>query len=123
MALFILYNVVGLGYWGSSVAVYLAGAILSYFLNKSYTFRYGEFDIRSLGLFFINAIVCYLLSFGISRILLPSVCEIIVPELDFTIIEQLSLFMGLIIFPFANYFGQKFIVFRKKMNTEYSGSD
>ena len=39
--MFVFYNVFHLSYWISSASNYFFGSILSYFLNKSFTFRYG----------------------------------------------------------------------------------
>ena len=37
--MFLFYNVFHLSYWISSAANYVVGSILSYFLNKYFTFR------------------------------------------------------------------------------------
>ena len=46
--MFVFYNVFHLSYWLSSASNYFFGSILSYFLNKSFTFRYGKTDFRSI---------------------------------------------------------------------------
>lgn len=40
--MFFLYNVVHLNYWISSAANYIMGSIVSYFLNKYFTFQNKE---------------------------------------------------------------------------------
>ena len=37
--MFAFYNILHLNYWISSMANYLFGSILSYFLNKTFTFK------------------------------------------------------------------------------------
>jgi putative flippase GtrA len=40
--MFALYNVAGCGYWVSSAMSYIAGTVLSFFLNKHFMFRVTE---------------------------------------------------------------------------------
>lgn len=47
--MFVFYNVFGLSYWLSSASNYFFGSILSYFLNKYYTFRYKKRDWKEIG--------------------------------------------------------------------------
>ncbi len=58
--MFVLYNVFQQSYWVSSAANYFFGSILSYFLNKYFTFRYKGWDFASIVRFTINIVVCYL---------------------------------------------------------------
>lgn len=37
--MFLLYNLAGCSYWLSSAANYIVGGVVSYFLNKYYTFK------------------------------------------------------------------------------------
>ena len=60
--MFVFYNVFHLSYWISSASNYFFGSILSYFLNKSFTFRYGRTDLKSILKFTVNVLLCYLLT-------------------------------------------------------------
>lgn len=40
--MFLLYNLAGCSYWLSSAANYIVGGVVSYFLNKYYTFKNTE---------------------------------------------------------------------------------
>ena len=65
--MFVLYNCWldaygSTGYWISSAANYFFGSILSYFLNKYFTFRNHERGWRPILRFTLNITVCYLLA-------------------------------------------------------------
>ena len=44
--MFFMYNILGAGYWVSSALNYIAGSIVSYFLNKYFTFRQKQKSLR-----------------------------------------------------------------------------
>ena len=64
--MFVLYNAFGCSYWVSSFCDYFFGSILSYFLNKHFTFHYQGTDWRSIVKFALNIIVCYLIAYSLA---------------------------------------------------------
>ena len=54
--MFIMYNVFGVNYWISSASNYVCGSILSYFLNKYFTFKNQDKGIGVIIKFIINII-------------------------------------------------------------------
>ena len=65
--MFVFYNVFGLSYWLSSASNYFFGSILSYFLNKYFTFQYKKRDWKVVVRFAVNVSVCYLIAYGIAK--------------------------------------------------------
>ena len=57
--MFIMYNVFGVNYWISSASNYVCGSILSYFLNKYFTFKNQDKGIGVIIKFIINISLCY----------------------------------------------------------------
>lgn len=113
--MFVFYNVFHLGYWFSSASNYVLASILSYFLNKYYTFRSKGDDWRSVLRFVINISVCYLLAYGIAKPLMAWVLSSAVQ----TIQENVAMLTGMVLFVAFNYTGQKFFVFNQsKGNVE-----
>ena len=49
--MFLLYNAAGWPYWAATASNYLAGGVLSYFLNKYFTFRNRERSWAQVGRF------------------------------------------------------------------------
>lgn len=108
--MFVFYNVFHLSYWLSSASNYLFGSILSYFLNKSFTFRYGKTDLRSILRFTINILACYLLAYGIAK----PVMRYLLSGYSVSIQENVSMALGMILFVGLNYLGQRFFAFKKE---------
>lgn len=104
------YNILGCSYWVSSAANYILASILSYVLNKKFTFEH-EGDLTKSGIrFIINIAVCYFIAYGIAKpfaILMLSGSSI-------TIQENVAMFVGMCIFTGLNYFGQRFFVFKQE---------
>jgi putative flippase GtrA len=110
--MFLLYNLANFGYWGSSTVSYILGSILSFFLNKNFTFRNKESTIKTALRFTVNIAVCYLIAFSISK---PIVTRILSnTSLSKSIVEQFSMLFGMVLFTTLNYVGQRFFAFKGK---------
>lgn len=103
-----------LGYWRSTAIAYVAGAILSFFLNRWFTFHSDENLIRSVWKFALNVVICYLLGYGLARVLITTPEFTAVPLIWF---DRLRKLVGLVLYTILNYFGQRFLVFRKREKT------
>ena len=57
MIMFLAYNVLNLGYWISSALNYIVGSVLSYFLNKHFTFESKEQSNAEVIRFIINILL------------------------------------------------------------------
>ena len=60
--MFLLYNGFHTGYWIASACNYIIGSIVSYFLNKYFTFRSKEKSLREVITFAVNIVICYVLA-------------------------------------------------------------
>lgn len=108
--MFLSYNLIGLSYWVSSAANYIIGSIVSYFLNKYFTFQQKERSLKMVFKFAANITLCYLLAYGIAKPLvryLLSGCTV-------TIQENGAMLCGMGLFVMFNYLGQRFFVFQSK---------
>lgn len=106
--MFLFYNVFGLSYWISSASNYFFGSILSYFLNKRFTFRSRGNTGRSLWRFVVNISVCYLLAYGLAK---PAVRALLAGAAA-TVQDNVAMLVGMCLFVGLNYLGQRFFVFR-----------
>ena len=107
----LMFALEGLGYWPSTAIAYLAGAVLSFFLNRRFTFHSQETLGRSAVKFAVNVAVCYALGYGLARGLLgPLAPWSPLPPLWW---ERLSKLVGMGLYTVLNYFGQRFFAFRK----------
>lgn len=106
--MFVFYNVFHLSYWISSAANYFFGSILSYFLNKYYTFSYKKKEWGSVVRFTINVVVCYLIAYGVAK----PVMSWALSGASKTIQENVAMLVGMGLFVVLNYFGQRFYTFK-----------
>ena len=106
----LLYNLAGAGYWFSSAMNYIVGSIVSYFLNKNFTFQYKEKDARSVLKFAANITICYLLAYGGAK----QIVFWMLRSFSDKIRDNVSMLVGMCFFVGLNYLGQKFIVFAKR---------
>ncbi len=105
--MFGLYNLAGCSYWVSSAANYIVGSILSFCLNKYYTFNYKGDVLGSALRFAINIAVCYLLAYGIAK---PLVLALLPGSK--TLQENVAMLVGMCLFVGFNYLGQRLFAFR-----------
>ena len=110
--MFILYNVFHCSYWISSAANYFFGSILSYFLNKHFTFKNTEKSFAVIVRIVINITVCYLVAYGLAR---PFV-RLVLSSAENVIQENISMLVGMGLFVILNYLGQRFFAFKTKEN-------
>ncbi len=108
--MFLLYNLAGVNYWISSASNYIVGSIVSYILNKYFTFNNKEKSLRQMIKFVVNISVCYLLAYGIAK---PMVAFILSP-LSVTAKDNIAMLVGMGLFVILNYIGQRFFVFKGK---------
>ena len=111
--MFLAYNVLNLGYWLSSALNYIVGSVLSYFLNKYFTFGSRRRSNMEVIRFLINILLCYLLAYGLALPFVRSFIFAIGICLEKQLLEQISMICGMCFFIFLNFFGQKLFVFKK----------
>ena len=107
----IAYNLFGLGYWISSALNYIVGSIFSYFANKYFTFKSEKKSWNEIVRFIVNIVVCYTIAYGIAKPLINMLLGQM--NLSVSIMDQISMMMGMCIFIVVNFCGQKFFVFKK----------
>lgn len=110
--MFVFYNVFHFSYWISSASNYFFGSILSYILNRIFTFQNCETPDKTLPKFIVNISLCYLLAYGIAKPLVIHILSSLTQKAQ----ENIALLVGMCLFVGLNYIGQRFFVFRAKSN-------
>ena len=105
--MFTLYNVFHFSFWVSSASNYFFSSILSFFLNKYFTFKNQDHSFKMVIKFALNIAVCYLIAYGIAK---PLAAEIF-SGYSVTVRDNIAMVVGLGLFAVMNYFGQRFFVF------------
>ena len=108
--MFLFYNVFHLSYWISSASNYVFGSILSYFLNKLFTFQNKANAKETLPRFVINISLCYLLAYGLAK---PAAAWVL-KDFSVSIQENGAMLVGMGLFVILNYISQRFFVFKEK---------
>ena len=107
--MFVFYNVFHFSYWISSASNYFFGSILSYILNRLFTFKSGENTAKTLPRFVISISLCYLLAYGVAKPLAANILS----GASQTLQENAAMLVGMCLFVILNYIGQRFFVFKK----------
>jgi putative flippase GtrA len=113
LLMFMFYNFMAMGYWGSSAASYFLASIVSFMLNKKITFKNDDTFINTTPKFFINIAICYIVAYLIAKPVVKYLLNLVNVE-RISIIEQIALLFGICLFTVMNFFGQKYFVFLKK---------
>lgn len=108
--MFGLYNLAGCSYWISSATNYVLTSILSYFLNKYFTFGYKGDMKGSAFRFAVNIAVCYFLAYGIAK----PIAFLVFAGGSQSLRDNAAMLVGMCLFVGANYLGQRFLVFGGK---------
>lgn len=129
-------NVINLGYWPSTALSYILASVMSYFLNKYFTFKNTEKGIKPVLRFSLNIAVCYLLAYGIAQPLVgwfmslsfmsSWVASIINTPLMLSLFsgstakfcDNVAVLAGMGLFVCFNYIGQRFFAFKAKKEAE-----
>lgn len=106
----VLYNGLGVHPVLSSGIAYVAGAIMSFFVNRSYTFSSQERFWRSAIKFAINVAVLWAIT---TPLLQPWAVAQLTDLVGVRMANNLSLIGCMGIYTVLNYLGQRFFAFRK----------
>lgn len=119
---FLFYNLFGWNEWISSIIGYFLGSVLSYFLNKYFTFQNKEKGIKPIIKFAVNIAVCYGLAYGIAIPLVKMFCLSNAVTMFGWSVEtfagNFSMLAGSCLFVAFNYIGQRFFAFKEKKTEE-----
>lgn len=119
--MFLMYNLAfknyhdsSWAYWVSSAANYVLGSILSYFLNKTFTFKSKTNTGKTMWRFVINISICYLIAYGVAKPL----AALIFSNASATMQANMAMLAGMCFFVALNYIGQRFFVFKGTQEEE-----
>ena len=107
---FLLINVTSMGMWWATALPTALASVLSYFLNKHFTFKNTEKGWRPAVRFAVNIAACYLLAYGIA---IP-VMQWALSGADAALRDNIAKLTGMCLFVGFNYLGQRLFAFREK---------
>lgn len=107
---FLLINVTDIGMWWATALPMALASVMSYFLNKHFTFKNTEKGWRPVLRFALNIAACYLLAYGIAIPLM----RWLLSGATATLQDNLAKLTGMCLFTGFNYLGQRLFAFREK---------
>ena len=112
LIMFALYNLLGASYWLSSALNYAIGGIVSFFLNKYFTFQNRAKSVKQVLFFVLNLAACYFVSYFFAKRLM----FLLLGNCSQKWRENISLFVGMCFYTVLNYIGQRLFVFGERGN-------
>ena len=106
--------------WGAGMAAFVGtvvGSVVSYFLNKYFTFKNKEKGWKPLVRFTVNIVACLLIRVVVATVVsaLSKAASLSMFGMDVdTFAANLSWAVGACTFVACNYIGQRFFAFREK---------
>lgn len=108
--MFLLFNVAGWGYWSASAANYLVGGVVSFFLNKYFTFQNRERSLTQVVRFVVTVAVCWVVAYAIAK---PLVLWALSGQSE-PVQTNIAMLVGMCLYTGLNYFGQRFFAFAQR---------
>lgn len=110
--MFMCLNIMEWSYWVATFIGNSVGALVSYLLNRTFTFQSTIPFKKGLPLFITVILTCFLFSYWLSGL----VAESILNDIQISSLlkkDELAILIGSCLYTGSNYFGQKYLVFRK----------
>ncbi|RHW42602.1 GtrA family protein [Neobacillus notoginsengisoli] len=108
-----LLNVFSVSYWLSTFTGNVVGAVISYFLNKAFTFESSVRFREGAPRFLAVILGCYFMSYWLSGRIVDAGAVGFLPR---EWADNAAVLIGSVFYTVSNYFGQKKIVFRQREN-------
>ncbi len=112
--MFFCFNVLTWSYWISSAMNYIVGSIVSYVLNKRYTFEHKGHDWSTVWKFIVNITICYGLAYGLAKPFVTWMFSGVSTNMQ----GNAALMVGMVLFVGLNYIGQRFWAFSFKKDEQ-----
>ena len=107
---FLLINLTDMGIWLATALPMALASVMSYFLNKHFTFKNTETGWRPAVRFALNIAMCYVVAYGIAIPLMQWALSTADPALR----DNVAKLAGMVLFTGCNYLGQRLFAFRDK---------
>lgn len=111
---FVFYNLFNMGYWFSTATAFFLSSILSYYLNRKYSFQNKGKVSKTVFKFALVIAVCYVFAYSIAQPFSSWLLSKFNINNDQDLIDKIAMLVGQVVFAVSNYTGQRFFAFREK---------
>ena len=109
-----LNNWLHLGYWPTSIIVFVIGFFYSYFMNRKFTYTDVKTDGNTFRKYVIEVLICFVLAYGLGKIILAWFFgNVVVLSVSDDMLNTLEGILANIAFIGLDYIGQRYFVFKK----------
>lgn len=114
--MYLLLHLAGFTYWASTFLGNSVGAVVSYFLNRSFTFRSQSSGFKSMLRFVAVILICYFVSYTIGRNLVEWIVSSSHVTSSFK--TDIAVLISTGLYTVLNYLLQKLFVFKSSNHEE-----
>ncbi len=100
------------GYWMSTAIMYVVCGVSSFVLNRRFSFKSKAPLRQSLVRFVVVIGGCYLISFGLSKFLVPAFMGAVFPSVSAEWVTRIAMLVAQVFFTSLNYLGQRLWAFK-----------
>lgn len=108
--MFLMFNLFHCSYWLSSVCNYIVGGIVSFILNKIFTFQNKKKSFLQFIFFVVNLMVCYVIAYVVAKYAIYAIFSFQTEQIK----GNIAMAVGMVLYTGLNYIGQRFVVFAEK---------
>lgn len=112
--MFLLYNCFKCSYWLASSCNYIFGGVLSFILNKYFTFNNKQKSIKQIIEFILTIIICYLIAYIAAK----NIIHYFLRNKSIMLRDNVAMITGMCLYTGLNYIAQRFFIFRDKKNEQ-----
>lgn len=106
--MYTLLHALQVPYWPSTMIGNAAGAVISFLLNRRYTFRYAGFHWQQLFTYVFVISASYWIAYRMGQAASIQIMQLSLNQ------EDTAILIGSILYTILNYTGQKYVVFRNR---------
>ncbi|AMC92883.1 hypothetical protein AOC36_02455 [Erysipelothrix larvae] len=110
VVMFFLYNIMHVSDTISTLVAYILGSILSFILNRTYTFQSEASIGASAFKFTLNVAICYVGAYVIFKPFIKSMVALVSQSQH--VIDNITMMLGSVVFTAINFIGQKYFTFK-----------
>ncbi|WML43467.1 GtrA family protein [Neobacillus sp. PS3-40] len=115
--MYLFLHVFSCSYWASTFIGNVIGACVSYFLNRTFTFKSTTSMSKSMTRFAAVILLCYFISYYLGEKTV-TILFAQIPFFEKKYVADAAVLFGTGFYTITNYLGQRLFVFQKRGNTE-----
>lgn len=101
------------GYWVPTASLFALTSVISFLLNRKLSFKSKAPLGRSIFRFAVIIAGCYLISFSLSKLIVPAFIGAVFPAVETVWVTRFAMLVAQVFFTLLNYLGQRLWAFKE----------